>query len=63
VDKGVWKEAVGEDAHEEAVRSYDRLERGIYTKKRKGVSTVKRGEREGERICEGAIKKRLHPAI
>ena len=31
--------------------------------KRKGIPTVKRGERGGKRICEGAVEKRIYPAI
>jgi len=31
--------------------------------KRKGIPTVKRGERGGKRICKGAVEERIHPAI
>ena len=31
--------------------------------KRKGIPTVKRGERGDKRICEGAVEKRIYPAI
>ena len=31
--------------------------------KRKGIPAVKRGERGGKRICEGAVKEGLHPAV
>ena len=31
--------------------------------KRKGIPTVKRGERGGKRIYEGAVEKRIHLAI
>ena len=31
--------------------------------KRKGIPAVERGERGGKRICKGAVKERIHPAI
>ncbi len=39
------------------------VKEGFYTKKRKSVSFVKRRERGGERVCEGAVEEELHPAI
>jgi len=63
VDKGVWKEAVGENAHEETVGSCDRLERGIYAKKRKSVSFVERRKRGSIRVCEGAAEEGLYLAV
>jgi len=31
--------------------------------KRKGIPTVKRGERGGKGICERTIEKRIYPAV
>ena len=52
VDKGVWEEAIGEDAYKKIVGSRDRCEGGIHAKERKDVPTVKREERISKRICE-----------
>ena len=43
--------------------SCNRDEERVCTMKRKGIPTVKRGERGGKRICEGAVEKRIYPAI
>jgi len=63
VDKGVWEEAIGEDAYKKVVGSCDRCERGVCAKEGKGVSVVKGREGRGERICEGTVAKGLHSAI
>ena len=47
MDKGVWKEAVREDANEEAMRSRDRGEGEVYATKREGVPFVERRKRGG----------------
>ena len=31
--------------------------------KGKSIPTVERGEREGKRICEGAVEERIHLAV
>jgi len=63
VDKGVWKEAVGEDAYKEIVGSCDRYEGGVYTTKRKSIPFVERRERGGKRVCKGTVEEGLYPAI
>ena len=63
MDKGVWEEAVREDADEVGVGSCDRRKGGVYSAERKGVSIVKRRERRGEGVCKGAIKEGIYPAI
>ena len=45
MDKGVWEEAIREDASKEDVGPYDRYERRVHTKKKKGIPIVKRRER------------------
>ena len=42
MDKGVWKEAVGENAYEKIMRSCNRGEGRVYAKKREGVPFVER---------------------
>ena len=63
VDKGVWEEAIGEDAYKKIVGSRDRRKGGIHTKERKGVPTVKRGERRSKRIYEETTEEGLHSAV
>jgi len=63
VDKGVWEEAIGEDAYKKIVGSRDRCEGGIHAEERKGIPTVKRRERRSKRICEGTTEEGLHSAV
>ena len=63
MDKGVWEEVVREDADKEVMGPCDRCEERVCTEEGKGLPIVKRGERGGERICEGAVKEGLHLAI
>ena len=63
MNKGVWKEAVREDADEKNMRSYNRCEKGVCAKKREDVSIVKRRKGGGERICKRIVEKRIYPAI
>ena len=63
MDKGIWEEAVREDANKEAMRPRNRCKGGVCTTKRESVPFVKRRERGGERVREGTIEKGIHPAI
>jgi len=63
MDKGIWKEAIREDAYKEIVGSHDRCKERIYVKKGKGLPFVQREERRSKGICEGAVEEGLHPAI
>ena len=63
VDKGVWKEAVRENAHEKIVGSCDRCEGGVYAKERESVPFIERRERGSERVYKGTAEKGLHSAI
>jgi len=63
MDKGVWKEAIREDADEEGVGLRDRYERRVHTKERKGIPVIKRKERGGKRICERAVVKEIYTAV
>jgi len=42
VDKDVWEEAIGENAHKKSVGSYNRHKGEIHTEKREGVPFVER---------------------
>ena len=41
----------------------NRCEEGIYTKKMKSLSIIKRRKGRGKRIHQGAVEKRIHSAI
>ena len=60
VDKSIQKEAIGEDADEEDMRSCNRCEGGVCTEKREGISIVEREKRRSKRICKGAVEKRIY---
>ena len=47
MDQSLQQETVGTYAYEEGIRSCDRNEGGICTKKRESVPVVERREREG----------------
>ena len=63
MDKGIWKEVVGEDAHQKVVGLCNRYEGRICAEEGEGISVVKEGERRGERVCKGTAEKGLHSAI
>ena len=63
MDKGVWKEVVGEDAHQKVVGSCNRNERRIRAKKEEGVPIVKGRKRRSKRVCEGTTEKGIYSAI
>ena len=63
MNKGIWKEAVGENAHEVIVGSRYRCKRGVCAMEGKGVSVVKGRKRRGEGICEGTVAEGLHLAV
>ena len=63
MDKGVWKEAIREDADEEGVGSCDRCQGGVHIKKREGIPIVERRERRGKEVYLGATEEGIHSAI
>jgi len=63
VNKGVWKEAVREDAYKEIVGSCDRCKGGVYTTKRESIPFVERREGGGKRVCKGTVEEGLYPTI
>ena len=63
MDKDVWEEAVGKDAHKKIVGSCNRCKRRVYTKKRESVPFVKRGERGAQRICKRTVEEGLYQAV
>ena len=63
MDKGVWEKAVGKNADKKIMGPCDRCERGVYTMKGESIPIIKRRKRGGKEICEGAVEKRIYPAI
>ena len=60
MDKGVWQEAVRENAYMKVVRSYYRYEGRVCAEKREDVSIVKRRERRSTRVYKRTVKKEVH---
>ena len=60
MDLCVWKEAVRKDAYQKAMRSYNRDEGRVCTKKREDIFIVKRGERRGVRVYQQTIEKGVY---
>ena len=63
MNKGVWKEAVREDAYKKVVGSCDRCKGGICAEEGEGVPIIKGRKRGSKRVCEGATEERVHPAV
>ena len=63
MDKGVWKEAVRENANEKGVRSCNRCKGGVCSEEGKGVSVIERREGGDKRICERAVVKGIYLAV
>ena len=63
MNKGVWEEAVREDANKKNMESCNRCKKGVHVKKREGVSVVKRRKGGGERVCKGIVEEGIHLAI
>jgi len=63
IEKSIWKERVREDASVKGLGSYNRVKRGVYTKKGKGVFIVEGREKGDTGICGGPTKKRVYPTF
>ena len=63
VGEGIWKKEVRKNASTKNLGPCHRVEERIYTKKEKGILTVKRGKGRSTSICRGPIKKRIHPTL
>jgi len=63
MNKGVWKEKIRENADKKDLGLCNRCKRRVHAKKRKGILTVKRGERGGKEVCKGTVVKRIYPAV
>jgi len=60
IEKSIWKERVREDASVKGLGSYNRVKRGVYTKKGEGVFIVEGREKGDTGICGGPTKKRVY---
>ena len=55
MEKGVWKKEVRKNASVKDLGPCYRIERGVYTEKRKGVLLVEGGKGESTDICGGLV--------
>ena len=55
MEKGVWKKGVRENASVKDLGLCHRIERGVCTKKGKGVLLVEGGKGESTGICGGLV--------
>ena len=62
MDSCIWKENEWENANEESVRSCDRDEERVDTKKEKGVSVVKTREGRDAWVHSRTIEKYIRPS-
>jgi len=63
MNQDIWEETIRENANEKDVGSCDRCKRRVYTKKGKGLPTVKGRKRGGKRIHSGAVKEGIHLTV
>ena len=60
MEKGVWKKGVRENASVKDLGLCHRIERGVCTKKGKGVLLVEGGKGGSTDICRGSVEERIH---
>jgi len=63
VEEALWKKGVRKNASAKGVGPCNRVERGVYAKKRESVFLVKRGKRGSAIICGRSIAKRVHSSL
>jgi len=61
VEKSIWKKEVRENASAKDLGPCHRIERGVHTKKEKGILLVKGGKGESTGIRGGSVEKRIYP--
>jgi len=60
VEESIWKKGVGKDTSVKDLGPYHRVERGVYTKKKEGILTIKRRKRGSTKICRRPTEKRIY---
>jgi len=60
VEKSIWKKGVRENASAKDLGPCHRIERGIYTKKGKGIPLVEGGKGGSTDIHRGSVEERIH---
>ena len=60
MEKGVWKKGVRENASVKDLGLCHRIERGVCTKKGKGVLLVEGGKGGSTGICGGSVEERIY---
>ena len=63
MEKGVQKKGVKENASVKDLGPCHRIERGVHTKKGKGVLLVEGGKGESTGIHRGSVEERIHLAF
>ena len=63
VEENVWKKGVGKNASAKDLGPCYRIERGVHTKKGKGILIVKGEKRGSIGIHGGSVKERIHPTF
>jgi len=63
VKKSVWKKGVRENASVKDLGPCHRIERGIHTKKGKGILLIKEEKGGNTGICGRSVKKRIYPTF
>jgi len=60
VEKSIWKKEVKKNASAKDLGPCHRIERGVCTKKGKGILLVKGGKGGSTGICGGSVEERIH---
>jgi len=63
VEKGLQKKEVRKNASAKGLGPCNRVERGVYPKKRESVFLIKREKRGSAIICRRPIAKRVHSSL
>ena len=63
VKEGIWKKGVRKNTSAKSLGSCNRVKGWVYTKKRKGIFTVKRRERKSTSIHKESAKKKVYSTV
>jgi len=63
MDKGIWEEAIRENANREGVGSCNRCKGKVCSEEGEGVSNIKRREGGGEEVYQRTVKKRIYLTV
>ena len=60
MEKGIWKEGVGENAGMKGLGPCYRTKRGVYTEEGKSILAIKGGKKGSTDICGGPAEERVY---